>query len=374
MSRLFLSPPDVGILERGLLLDAFDSNWIAPTGPHVDAFESEMARYLGIAQCAALSSGTAGIHLALRLLGVGPGDEVVLPTFTFVATAAAATYQGARPVLIDSDPNSWNLDPDLLAEELAESASRGRLPAAVVSVDLYGQCACYSRISELCDEYQVPLVEDAAEALGASYKGVPAGRFGRLAAFSFNGNKIITTGGGGMLASSDEALMARARHLASQAREPVTHYEHNEIGYNYRMGNLSAAVGRGQLAGLGRRLQRRREINADYRRILGDLSAISFLPIDPDGEPNHWLTVLRVDPASTGVDREKLRVRLEEANIESRPTWKPLHLQPALAGCRKRGGQVSEAIFSDGLCLPSGSAMTEEDLERVTSPILELLS
>ncbi len=262
--RIYMSPPDPGAEERALLLNAFDSNWIAPLGPHVDAFESELARRVGLGHGAALSSGTAALHLALLLMGVGPGDEVLVPTLTFVATANAARYVGAEPVFVDSDPASWNVDVGLLAEAMRERARRGRRPAAVVSVDLLGGCPDYDELTKACDEFEVPLIEDAAEGLGATYRGRPAGSFGACAAFSFNGNKIITTSGGGMLVSSSEELVARARFLASQAREPVAHYEHEEIGYNYRLSNLLAAVGRGQLRGLDRRIARRR---ADLRAL-----------------------------------------------------------------------------------------------------------
>jgi len=374
MTRVLLSPPEVGDLERRYLLEALDSNWIAPVGPDLDAFERELAEVVAVPHAAALSSGTAGLHLALRLVGVDAGDEVIVPSLTFVATAAAATYLGAHPVLVDSDPATWNLDPDLLADELSAAARRGRLPAAVIAVDLYGQCADYERIVPLCVRYGVPLIEDAAEALGATRHGRPAGGFGAVGVFSFNGNKIITTSGGGMLVSDDEALVDRARRLASQARVPVVHYQHDEIGYNYRLSNLLAALGRAQLRSLPDKVRRKRAIYDWYSEALGDLPGVELMPADPAGEPTCWLTCIQVDPEVTGVDREKLRLRLEDADIESRPVWKPLHLQPALDGCRVVGGKVSERLFQRGLCLPSGCSLEPLDLERVTSVIGDTLA
>ncbi len=363
--RIYLSPPHMGAAERELLLDAFDSNWIAPVGPHVDAFEREFCEAIGVENAAALSSGTAALHLALRMTGVGPGDEVLVPTFTFVATANVVTYLGATPVFIDSERATWNIDPGLLEEELAACSRRGNLPKAVVAVDLYGQCADYDRILGACCRYGVPLVEDAAEALGATYKGKPSGSFGAAAAFSFNGNKIITTSGGGMLVSSDRSLVERARHLATQARDPAPHYEHSEIGYNYRMSNLLAAVGRGQLASLEDRIAKRRKIFDHYVENLGDLPGLSFMPEIEGGRSTRWLTCLTVDPGLFGATREDIRLALESENIESRPVWKPMHLQPAFKGCRVRGGSVSAGIFDTGFCLPSGSSLTKKDLDRI---------
>lgn len=370
--RVYLSPPDVGELERERLLAAFDSNWIAPLGPEVDAFESDIQDYVGLPFAVALSSGTAALHLALQLLGVGPGDEVIVPSFTFIATAAAATYLGAVPVFLDSTAASWNLDPALLAEELEQMAAAGKLPAAVIPTDLYGQCADYGAIVPLCEHYGVPLVEDAAEALGARYAGKAAGSFGAAGIFSFNGNKIITTSGGGMLVTADEELARRAKHLASQAREPFPHYQHAEVGYNYRLSNLLAALGRAQLEGLDWRLKRRRSINTAYREALFGTPGIEFMPEDTAGEPSWWLTCITIDPVAFGATNDEVRDRLESVGIESRPTWKPLHLQPAFAGCRTRGGRVAEAIFEQGLCLPSGSSLADADLSRIVETILTL--
>jgi pyridoxal phosphate-dependent aminotransferase EpsN len=370
--RIYLSPPHMGPAERELLLDAFDSNWIAPLGPHVNAFEREFCEAIRVSNAAALSSGTAALHLALRMLGVGPGDEVLVSTITFAASANVVAYLGATPVFIDSDRETWNMDPGLLEDELAASARRGRIPKAVIVVDLYGQCPDYDRILLACAAYGVPVVEDAAEALGAAYKGKPAGSFGTMAAFSFNGNKIITTSGGGMFVSSDRSLVERARHLATQARDPAPHYEHSEIGYNYRMSNLLAAVGRGQLRVLKDRVSRKREIFHFYQDVLGNLPGISFMPIAGHGEPNYWLTCILVDPFWFGATREEIRLALEKENIESRPLWKPMHLQPVFKHCKVRGGSVSEGIFRDGLCLPSGSNLTDQDLERISGIVCSI--
>jgi dTDP-4-amino-4,6-dideoxygalactose transaminase len=369
VTRIYLSPPEVGAEERRMLLDAFDSNWIAPVGPDIDAFERELAERVGVDHAVALSSGTAALHLALMLVGVGAGDEVLVPSFTFVASAAAVTYLGATPVLVDCSSSNWNIDPDLVAAELAERARTGRLPAAVVTVDLYGQCADYAVLGPLCDEYRIPLVADAAEALGATYRGQPAGSFGTAAVFSFNGNKIITTSGGGMLVAGSAELVNRARYLATQAREPFPHYEHTVIGYNYRLSNLLAALGRAQLRGLDSRIERRRKINQLYRDALGDVPGIEFMPIAEYGEPNWWLTCVLVDPEGFGADREQIRLALESVDIEARPTWKPLHLQPVFAGLPIIGGSSCAAVFDHGLCLPSGSALTEGELGRVVESI-----
>jgi len=355
-----------------MLLAAFDSNWIAPLGPDVDAFEAEFAQRVGVAHAVALSSGTAALHLALLLVGVGPGDEVLVPSFTFVATANAVVYRGATPVFVDCSLDTWNMDPDLVAEDLDRRASVGRLPAAVVTVDLYGQSCDYDRLAAACDRHRVPLVEDAAEALGATYRGRSAGSFGRMGVFSFNGNKIITTSGGGMLVTESAEEAERARYLATQAREPAPHYEHVTIGYNYRLSNLLAALGRAQLAGLDSRMTRRKRINGRYREALGDLPGVDFLPIAPYGEPNYWLTCVTVDPDLAGTDRETIRLALEEQDIESRPTWKPLHLQPVFADNQVLGGAVCARIFELGLCLPTGSALPDDDFDRVVTTIRRL--
>ncbi len=363
--RLYLSPPHLGGSELELLREALDSNWIAPLGPQVDAFETEFAAAVGVVHAAALSSGTAALHLALDILEIGPGDEVLCSDLTFVATANAVAYRGGRPVFIDADRTSWNMDPDLLADELAAAKRRNRPPRAVIVVDLYGQTADWEPIEAACRAHGVPLVEDAAEALGASYRGRPAGGFGRMAAFSFNGNKIITTSGGGMLVSNDGALVERARFLAGQARDPAPHYEHSTMGYNYRLSNLLAAVGRAQLEVLPERVARRREIFAHYRHRLAGLPGLEFMPEAPYGESTRWLTCCTIDPREFGSDREAIRLTLEANDIEARPVWKPMHLQPLYRECRIAGGRVSEDIFRHGLCLPSGTAMTSEDVDRV---------
>jgi len=361
----------MGEHERLLLLEAFDSNWIAPLGPHVDAFEREMCEYLGVRHAAALSSGTAALHLALLMLGVGRGDEVVTSTLTFSATANAATYCKATPVLIDSSPQSWNLDPTLLAEELEACAARGKLPAAVIPVDLYGQCADYDPIREACRRFEVPIIEDAAEALGASYKGRHAGTFGEMAVLSFNGNKIITTSGGGMLLSDNKEWIERARYLATQARDPAPHYQHSTVGYNYRMSNLLAAVGRGQLRVLDQRVAARRANNAFYREALSDVPGIAFMPEAPYGRSNCWLTCILVEADAFGASREDIRLHLEAHNIEARPVWKPMHLQPVFKDCRTRGGDVAARLFDFGLCLPSGSSLTAAQRQQVAELVRE---
>jgi dTDP-4-amino-4,6-dideoxygalactose transaminase len=364
----------MGSAERQLLLEAFDSNWIAPLGPHVDAFECEFAEVVGIPHAVALSSGTSALHLALILLGVGQDDEVLTSTFTFAATANAIRYVGAVPVFLDSDERSWNLDPGLLEAELVACQRRGRMPKCLLAVDVNGQCCDYAPIRAICDEYDVPVIEDAAEALGATYQGLPAGNFGDIACYSFNGNKIITTSGGGMLATGRADWADRARYLATQARDPAPHYEHSQVGYNYRLSNLLAAVGRGQLRLLSDRVQRRRAIFQRYQEGLGDLAGISFMPEFPGSIASRWLTAILIDADAFGSDREQIRQRLEAENIESRPLWKPMHLQPVFAGYRVCGGEVSERLFRMGLCLPSGSALSDADLERIIGLVRECSS
>jgi dTDP-4-amino-4,6-dideoxygalactose transaminase len=363
--RLYLSPPHVGEDERRLILEAFDSNWIAPLGPQVDAFEKEMCERLGGGHAVALSSGTAALHLGLLLLGVKPGDKVLVSTLTFSATANAVTYCGAAPVFVDCHPGSWCIDPALIAEELDRAALAGERYAAVVTVDLYGQCADYEAVRAACSRHGVPLLQDAAEALGADYRGIPAGRQGDLSVLSFNGNKIITTSGGGMLLSDRKDWIEKARFLATQARDPAPHYQHTHIGYNYRMSNLLAALGRGQLGHLTEKIEARRRNFRAYEAALGELPGVRFMPEASYGTSTRWLTCLTVDPAAFGATREEIRLALEADNIESRPIWKPMHLQPVFADCRYVGRGVSDAIFADGLCLPSGSGMTDRDLARV---------
>ncbi len=370
--RIFLSPPHMSEYEERFVSEAFSSNWIAPLGPMVDGFEKEMCAYIGVEHATALSSGTAALHLALILLGVHAGEEVLCSTLTFSASANAVTYVGAKPVFIDCDRVSWNMDPVLLEEELKSASSKGKKPAAVIVVDLYGQCADYGRIENICRQYEVPIIEDAAEALGADYQGKKAGRFGRMGVFSFNGNKIITTSGGGMLVSSEDALIKKAKFLATQARDRAPHYQHSEIGYNYRMSNIVAAIGRGQLKVIEDRVAARRRVFSFYEEALRDADGITFMPEAPYGKANRWLSCIQVDPRKFGASREDIRLALEAENIEARPVWKPMHLQPVFADCRVRGGIVSEELFDCGLCLPSGSAMTFQELERIVDIICEV--
>ena len=367
--RIYLSPPHIGSDELEFVQEAFVSNWIAPLGPHVDAFERELAAYVGVAHAAALSSGTAAIHLALRILGLKPGDEVICSTLTFSASANPILYEGGRPVFIDCNRETWNLDPELLVRELKAAAARNKLPRAVIVVDLYGQSADYDPILSACAEYNVPVIEDSAEALGATYRGRKAGAFGKCAVFSFNGNKIITTSGGGMLVSNDSALIAQTRFLATQARDPAAHYQHSHVGYNYRLSNVLAGIGRGQLRLIDQRVAQRKRNWDFYRAALQELPGITFMPHASYGKPNYWLTCIVVEPGEFGATREDIRLNLEAENIEARPIWKPLHLQPVFAGARTAGGSVAEEVFDKGLCLPSGSSLTEAELERVVGMI-----
>jgi len=370
--RIYLSPPHLSGEELKYVTDAFESNWIAPLGPHVDAFEKEFSTFLGIGHAAALSSGTAALHLAVRMLGVQPGDEVICPTLTFCATANAVIYEGARPVFLDIDPTTWTLDTNLLAEELKESAQRGKLPKALIAVDLYGQCANYDAILDICSQYDIPVIEDAAEALGATYGSRKAGVFGKIGIFSFNGNKIITTSGGGMLVSEEESYVRRAKFLSTQARDPAPHYQHTMVGYNYRLSNILAAIGRAQLKVLPERVDARRKVFETYRRALEGYSGIGFMPEALYGKSSRWLTCITIDEKLFGANREEIRSCLERQDIEARPIWKPLHLQPAYSHLRTRGGTVAEKIFDQGLCLPSGSNLTSDDLQFVISFITNL--
>ena len=374
MPRIYLSPPDVGGRELELVTDAIASNWIAPLGPHVDAFEREMSAISGVDHAVALSSGTAALHLALVVLGIGAGDEVACSTFTFAASANAITYTGATPVFVDSDAETWTMDPELLDRALTERGAAGGRVRAVVAVDLYGQCCDYEALTEICRRHGVVLVQDAAESLGATYRGAPAGGQGAIAAFSFNGNKIITTSGGGMLVSGTREWVEHARKLSTQAREPVAHYEHVETGFNYRMSNLLAALGRAQLETLPQRVAIRRRINARYRELLDDVPGIGFMPEAAYGTTNAWLTCIVVDAERFGTDREAIRLALEAEDIEARPLWKPMHLQPVFAGHTCVGGDVSARLFERGLCLPSGSSLTDADQDRVVGTILRVRS
>jgi dTDP-4-amino-4,6-dideoxygalactose transaminase len=357
MPRVYLSPPHLSGRELEYLRDAIDSNWVAPLGPHVDAFEAEIAELTGVPHAVALSSGTAALHLALVVLGIGPGDEVACSSLTFSASANPIRFVGAEPVFVDAAEETWTIDPELLVRALDE---RPKIKA-VVAVDLYGQCCDYEAIRALCSERGVTLVQDAAESLGATYADEPAGAQGDLAVFSFNGNKVITTSGGGMLVSRNGDWIDHARKLSTQAREPAPYYQHTEIGFNYRLSNLLAAVGRAQLEVLPERVAARRRVNARYRELLPD---VEFMPEAPYGRSNCWLTcVLLPDP-------ERVRLALEEQDIEARPLWKPMHLQPIYRDARIYGGDVSARLFDHGLCLPSGSALTDDALRRVAELVL----
>ncbi len=375
--RIYLSPPDVGELEKQSVMAAFDSGWIAPLGPEVDAFEAELAAYCGRRHSVALSSGSAALHLGLLTLGVGPGDIVVTSTMTFAATANSITYVGAEPVFVDSD-SSGNLNPELLRVALAELAAEGRPAKAVVPVDLLGKVVDHDRIDPLTVEFGAELLSDAAESLGAVHAGRPAGAFGRAAAVSFNGNKVMTTSGGGALLTDDEALASRVRYLATQARQPVVHYEHTDIGYNYRMSNLLAALGRAQLSRLDSMIERRRQHRLGYRTLFAEVPGVTLFgePSGVDGgetRDNFWLTSVVIDPDAAGFSAEELRLALAERNIESRPLWKPMHLQPVFAGARAYVDGTSELLFRTGLSLPSGSALGGADQERVYTTIQRFL-
>lgn len=369
--RVLLSPPEVGEEERRLLMDAFDSNWVAPAGPDIDAFEAELAELTGAPAVAALSSGTAALHLALMAVGVSAGDDVLVSTLTFGASAFAVTYLGARPCFIDSEPDTWHIDPDLLDDELTRRDREGRRAAAVVAVDLYGSVADGERIASICAAHDVPLVQDAAESIGARRDGRHAGRLGAVAILSFNGNKMVTTGGGGAILSDDVELVERARYLSTQARQPVPWYEHEDIGFNYRMGNLNAAVGRGQLRTLPDRIAARRAIRGAYERLLGSTEGISFQAVPEGCEPNHWLTTVTLDPQRFASDPAVVLAVLRGAGIEARHAFKPMHLQPVFADHPVVRGDVAARLFRDGLSLPSGSrtpmGIVEEIAERVAA-------
>lgn len=365
MPRIYLSAPDISPQDHASVDAVLTSNWVAPIGPALDAFEAAVAARAGRSHAVALNSGTAALHLALQILGIGAGDAVVCPTLTFAASANPVCYLRAEPVFVDSESRTWNIDP----EKLEAALQSRRDIKAVIVVHLYGQCAEMTRILELCEAYGVPLIEDAAEALGASYHGRPAGSMGAFSFFSFNGNKIITTSGGGMLLGDEAVQIERARYLATQAREPVTHYEHKAIGYNYRMSNLLAGLGNSQLADLDRRVATRRAHFEAYKSALSDLPGVRFMPIaDPDGA-NYWLTCFTLNPAEHPITRDPLLAALENANIEARPLWKPLHLQPIYKNKVCFGGELAADLFERGICLPSGSGMSGHERQRVIDTI-----
>ncbi|MEZ4869476.1 MAG: aminotransferase class I/II-fold pyridoxal phosphate-dependent enzyme [Caldilineaceae bacterium] len=362
---IYLSPPHMGGLEMDYVREAFDTNWIAPVGPHIGAFEQEFARIVDAEYAVALSSGTAALHLALLHLGVGPGDKVLVSTLTFAASVNPIIYVGAEPIFIDSERTSWNINPVLLEQKIREMVADGQPPAAVIIVHLYGQAANMGPILAICQEHEIPVIEDAAEALGALYRGRSLGSLGRAGLFSFNGNKIITTSGGGMLVSDDQELIAHARKLSTQARDPVPHYEHSEIGYNYRMSNVLAAIGRGQLQVLSQYVQARRQNAHIYQELLGSIPGVEIMPEAEWSFHNRWLTVMTVDPAKCGTTCDHIRLALECEKIEARRVWKPMHMQPVFARYDCVGGHVSEDLFEKGLCLPSGSNLQFAQMERI---------
>lgn len=366
--KIYLSSPHMGGSEIEFVKEAFDTNWIAPLGPNVDGFEKDLENRLGEnVHVAALSSGTAALHLALILLGVRAGDEVICQSMTFSASANPIVYQGATPVFVDSEEDTWNMSPEFLEQAIKDRILKGNKPKAVILVHLYGMPAKIDEIVEICQRYQVPLIEDAAEALGSTYKGRALGTFGELSILSFNGNKIITTSGGGALVSKNEEFIRKARFLATQARDAAPHYQHSHIGYNYRMSNVSAGIGRGQMEVLSLRVQKRRSIFDAYKESLKEIEAIKF-PNEPGSEyySNRWLTAVLVDG---DVTNDEIRISLEKENIESRPLWKPMHLQPVFAGTPFYGDGTSERLFNKGLCLPSGSNLSDEELFTIIQAV-----
>jgi pyridoxal phosphate-dependent aminotransferase EpsN len=368
MKRILLSVPHMGGSEIDFVREAFATNWLSTVGPHINAFEAEFAARVGL-PAVALASGTAAVHLGLRLLGVRPGDEVFCQSLTFVGSVNPISYLGARPVFVDSERESWNIDPALLAAALQKRAERNRLPKAVVVVHLYGQSADMDPILECCAKYGVAVLEDAAEAVGTEYKGKPSGTLAPVGVYSFNGNKIITTTGGGMLVSHNKDWADKVRFWSTQARDPGRAYEHTEMGYNYRMSNVLAGIGRGQLLVLDERVRRRREIAFRYRDAFADLPGFSLMPQASFGLHTNWLSCFLVDEKRFGTTRDEIIRLLDLADVESRPVWKPMHLQPLFAGCERIGGEVAEDLFRRGICLPSSSNMTEEEQARVIDAV-----
>lgn len=375
--RIYLSPPHMSGNELTYIQDAFDTNWIAPLGPHVDAFEKELASYVGVNDAAAVISGTAAIHLALRLIDVKEGDTVFCSSLTFVASANPIVYLGAIPVFIDAEPETWNMSPQALENALHDAVLEGNLPKAVIVVNLYGQCAKMDEIVSLCNRFNIPVIEDAAESLGSTYKGIASGSFGKFGVFSFNGNKIITTSGGGMLVSNDVEGLKKARFLATQARDQAAYYQHSQIGFNYRMSNVLAGIGRAQLEVLEERVNARRAIFKRYYQELSYLPGIQFMPEMKDTRSNRWLTAFTLEEKEAGVSIEVLLESLADENIEARPIWKPLHMQPLFEGVRyyphNINESISEQLFKTGICLPSGSKMTEDEQMRVIECIRKSL-
>jgi len=377
-NRIYLSSPHMSGREQKYIQEAFDTNWIAPLGQHVNAFEKEIAEYAGVKGAVALNTGTAALHLALRLAGVSAGDKVFCSTLTFVAAANTIVYQGGVPVFIDSEPESWNMSPAALERAFLDAREEGSIPRAVVVVNLYGQSADMDPILETCDKFGVAVIEDAAESLGVTYKNKKSGSLGKYGVYSFNGNKIITTSGGGMLVSDDTEDLEKARFWATQAREPARHYEHEEMGYNYRLSNVLAGIGRGQLEVLEERVKARRAVFERYFDALVGAEGLEFMPEASFGRATRWLTALTVDPEKCGVTREEIIDALEEENIEARPVWKPMHLQPLYSGYQyyshnESGNSIADKLFEYGICLPSGSNLEKEDQERVIEVIRKTL-
>lgn len=371
--KIWLSSPHLGGNEQKYVQEAFDSNWVAPLGPNVDGFEQDLSKYVGVGHASALSSGTAAIHLSLIMLGVESGDVVLCQSFTFSASANPIVYQGATPVFIDSETDTWNMCPDALETAIKAQISKGKKPKAVIVVHLYGMPAKMKEIIEICNRFEIPIVEDAAEALGACYDDKKMGSFGKLGILSFNGNKIITTSGGGALVSDDESLIKRSRFLATQARDNAPHYQHSHIGYNYRMSNICAGIGRGQMEVIDERVAQRRANFDFYEKQLSEIEEISFQPEANGSFANRWLSCILVNPKTNGVNRETIRLALETQNIETRPLWKPMHLQPIFRNAPYYGGNVCEQFFNDGLCLPSGSNLTEDDRTRIVAAIFDAI-
>jgi len=375
--RIWLSSPHLGEEETAFVEDAFKTNWIAPLGPHVDGFEREVAACAGVGHAAAVSSGTAAIHLALLLLDTKPGDTVFCSSLTFVGSCNPILYCGARPVFIDSEPQSWNMSPAALERAFEWAKREGRLPRCVIIVNLYGQSADMDALLPICERYGVPVLEDAAESLGATYKGRASGGFGRIGVYSFNGNKIITTSGGGMLVADDAALMARARKLATQAREPAPHYEHVEIGFNYRMSNVLAGIGRGQLRVLAQRVEQRRKVFELYREALADVPQLNWMPEPEGSRSTRWLTCFTLEGANAAARRDRVLRYLERHSIEARPVWKPMHQQPLFRGApyfMHAERDVSANLFEAGICLPSGSNLTPDQQARVIEQLRRALA
>ncbi len=373
--RVYLSSPHMGGTEQDFVNDAFKSNWIAPLGPNVDGFEQDLALYTGAKYAAVLSSGTAALHLALIILGVKANDEVICSSFTFSASANPIAYQGAIPVFVESEKDTWNIDPEALETAIKDRIAKGKKPKAAIIVHLYGMPAKMQEIMTVLNHYEIPLIEDAAEALGSTYEGQALGTFGALGVLSFNGNKIITTSGGGALISNDQTMIQQAKFLATQARDTAPHYQHSNIGYNYRMSNICAGIGRGQMQVLNDRVAARRNVFERYKTFFANIPGLTPAPLEPTGMfSNRWLSTVLIDETQIGITREEIRLALETDNIETRPLWKPLHLQPIFADAPYYGDRTSEKLFDQGLCLPSGSNLTDADLARIENKLSSVLN